>query len=221
MSFLLTAAVLFAPPPPSGPLTVKTERELTEHFQAVVKDSRSAAKSGLETLRELVTDANFKSMGFQALDEVKSSELGVPFPVVLVKLDELKAYKESQDPIPLLHPIHRAIYPVMVKGEVRSGMEVHSREGKWTAASFGLANEVYRYADARKKHAGDDDKTTYFLVKVPALNEYYLGHQTEKGLHLLRIARQPDAKEKLESRPAAEALLKLVPFAKEHDGKSR
>src|SRR5262249_50678529 len=148
--------------------------------------------------------------------------LGVPFPVVIVRLDELKEYKKGDDPLRLLHPIHRAVYPVLVKGEPRSGMEVHLKDGKWAATSFGLATEVRRYAEVRKKHAGDDEKTVYFLVRIPALHEYYLGHRTDSGPKLIRTRPTTDGKEeRVEAGPAADVLMDLVPFAKAHDGKPR
>ncbi len=132
MDLLLIVAVLLAPPPlPAAP---KSAGELAEHLRAVVKDSRPAAAQAPATFEELVTDENFRSLGFESKEEAKAAELGVPFPVVAVRLDELKRFKTGDDPLALLHPLRRAIYPITVKGQVRSGLTVHAKDGEWGRA---------------------------------------------------------------------------------------
>jgi hypothetical protein len=58
---------------------------------------------------------------------------------------------------------------------------VHQKDGDWRPSSFGVAEAIRLYAAARERHSAGDQKTFYFLVKVHALNETYLGHETEKG----------------------------------------
>jgi hypothetical protein len=214
---LLLALVLAAPPDTAGP---QTPDEWEKHLTSIVTDSRPAAQQALGSLDELASDDNFKSLGFTTLAEVKNAKLGVPFPVVLVRLDKIKNFKEGDDPLLLLHPLHRAVYPLLVNEEFRSALEIRRHDGKWELASIGLTSDVRRYAEGRRRHSTDDPKIAHFLVKVPALHQYYLGHQTDKGLRLLRI-REDAPQERLESHPAAEVFLKLVPFAQEHDGKAR
>jgi hypothetical protein len=210
--------VVGAPPEAEKPYTPK---ELAEHVAAVQKDARPAAKDALKTFELLATKDNVESLGFKSLDEVKGAELGPPLVVVLVELKELREYQKGGDPYKLLHPIHRVIFPVTVKGEVRSGLELHKKDGKWESTSFGLAGAVRLYAQARERHADKGKEADYFLVKVPALNEVYLAHQEANKLLLVHVRAQAEKKEKLAARPAAEVFEELVPEAKKHDGKAR
>ena len=61
----------------------------------------------------------------------------------------------------------------------------------------------------------------FFLVKILALNETYLGYQTDQGVKLVHVRQQAEEKEKVEARPAADILAELVKRAKEHDGTLR
>jgi hypothetical protein len=198
----------------------KTPTAFEDQLKSVVEDSRPVAQESLGSLADLADDDNFKSLGFMSLSEVRTAKLGVPFAVVLVRLDELKDFQEGDDPLSLLHPLHRAVYPVMVGEDFRSALEVRRQDGKWELASIGLSADVRRYAEGRRKHSTDDQKIAHFLVKIPALHQYYLAHQADKGLRLLRIREEAPA-EKLDSHAAADVFLKLVPFAKEHNGKAR
>jgi hypothetical protein len=175
----------------------------------------------LKQLHKLATKENFKSMGFDSLEEVKTAELGKSLPVLIVRLDELRNYKEKGDAYKLLHPLPKVIYGVTVKGEPRCGVEVQKRDGKWEVSALGIAGPARQFVDALKKHAEKDKATMFFLVKVLALNETYLGYQTPEGVKLVHVRRQATAKDKIEARPAADVLAELVKEAKDHDGKNR
>jgi hypothetical protein len=213
---IVSAGLLGLVQGPSSPRKV-----LTEQAAVIAKASRPAAEEAVKQFEELVNDENFRSMGFETADEVKAAELGRPLPLVVIHLNELQNYKPGDDPYPLMHMVHRVIYPVLVKGQVRSGVEVHQKDGKWQPTSFGLADSVRRYSIARERHAAGDQSASYFLVKVQSLNQTYLGHETEKGLRLVHVRDQAVEKHKLEAQPAAEVLAGLVQAAKEHDGQPR
>jgi hypothetical protein len=198
-----------------------TPQELADYVAAVTKNSRPAAKDALTDFAELVTESNFASLGFASLEEVKDAELGQPLPVAMVRLDELQKYKDGDDPYALVHPSHRVVYPVLVKGQVRSGIELHEKDGKWLATTFGLANSVKLYAQARQKHADQPGNTPYFLVKALALNEFYLAHLKGKELRLIRVRDQAASEHKLEGHSAAQLFVELAKKAKEHDGSNR
>ena len=75
----------------------------------------------------------------------------------------------------------------MVDGEFRSALEIRRHDGKWELAAVGLSADVRRYAEGRRKHAAGDQQSAYFLVKIPALHQYFLGRHSDQGLRLLRI----------------------------------
>jgi hypothetical protein len=215
---LVASLILAAAPPPAMP----TNREhLAQHLKAMIEESRAPAEKGLKQFRELANKENFRSLGFDSLEEVALAELGKPLPVLLVRLDELRNYKEKDDPYKLIHPIPKVMYVVQVKGAARCGLEVEKVDGKWEAASFGLAGPSRMHAEALKKQAEKDRATALFIIKVPALNETYLAYQTEKGPKLVHMRRQAEEKDTIEARPAADVFAELVKLAREHDGKPR
>ncbi|HZY85598.1 MAG TPA: hypothetical protein VFE78_12260 [Gemmataceae bacterium] len=212
------ALVLAAAPPEQTPTT---KEQLAEHVREIVKESRAPAEKALKQLRELATKENFKSLGFDSLEELPSAELGRPLPVLMVRLDELREYKPKGDAYKLLHPIPKVVYGVNVKGEPRCGVEVQKRDGKWEASAIGIAGPARQYVQAVKRQAEKDRGTVFFLVKVLALNETYLGYQTDQGVKLVHVRQQAEEKDKVEARPAADVFAELVKRAKEHDGKLR
>jgi hypothetical protein len=219
MCFTFAAALVLAAGPPEE--TPTTKEQLAEHVRGIVKESRAPAEKALKQLRELATKENFRSMGFDSLEELPAAELGRPLPVLIVRLDELREYKPKGDPYKLLHPIPKVVYGVNVKGEPRCGVEVQKRDGKWEASALGIAGPARQYVRAVKEQAEKDRGTVFFLVKVLALNETYLGYQTDQGVKLVHVRQQAEEKDKVEARPAAEVLAELVKQAKEHDGKLR
>ena len=219
MWFAFSAALVLAAAPPEE--TPTSKEKLAEHVRAIVKESRAPAEKALKQLRELATKENVKSMGFESLEELPAAELGRALPVLIVRLDELREYKPKGEAYKLLHPIPKVVYGVHVKGEPRCGVEVQKRDGKWEASALGIAGPARQYVQALKKQAEKDRATVFFLVKVLALNETYLGYQTDQGVKLVHVRRQAEEKDKVEARPAADVLAELVKQAKEHDGSLR
>jgi len=207
------AAVSQAPKP-------TTAERLAEHVKDMVAESRVPAEKALKQLALLATEKNFKSLGFESLDEVRGAELGKPLPVIIVRLDELREFKPGDDPYAILHPIPKVMYPVNVKGETRSGIEVEKFDGSWEAASLGMAATARRHAEALKKQAEKDEASLFFVIKVLALNRTYLAYQTDRGARVIEV-RPNNQESKVESRPAAEVLAELVAQAKEHKGDFR
>jgi hypothetical protein len=219
MNFALVAALaLFAPPPEDTPTS---KEQLAEHLRTTVKESRAPAESALKQLRKLATKDNFKSLGFDSLDELPNTELGQALPVVIVRLDELRNYKEKGVAYKLLHPLPKVVYGVTVKGEPRCGVEVQKRDGKWQVSALGIAGPARQYIQALKKQGEKGKATRFFLIKILALNESYLGYQTPDGVKLVHLRRQAAEKDKVEARSAADVLAELVKEAKEHDGTNR
>jgi hypothetical protein len=209
--------VLAAAPPEAAP----TSREqLAEHLRAMLRESRAPAEKALKQLQSLATKDNFKSLGFDSLEEVPQAELSHALPVLFVRLDELRDY-EKGDAYKLLHPIPKVLYGVTVKGAPRSGLEVQKRDDKWEASAVGIAGPARQFIQALKKQAENDRATHFFLVKIPALNDSYVAYQTDQGVKLIQVRRQAEENAKVEARPAAEVLAELVKIAKEHDGTLR
>src|SRR5579863_5071430 len=101
-----------------------------------------AASNGLSTLRSLVNSNNYRSMGFESLDEVQSASLGEPLPVYMVRLDQLREFQPGGDPEKLLGEIGQQLYPVLVNGAPRSAVVVEKQGEQWSPVSYGGANLV-------------------------------------------------------------------------------
>jgi hypothetical protein len=219
MWFVLAASLIpVAAPPEEAP----TSREkLVEHLRTMVRDSRAPAEKALKQLRGLATKENFGSLGFDSLEEVPTAELGQAMPLVIVRLDELRTYEEKGEAYKLLHPLPKVLYGVTVRGEPRCGLEVQERDGKWETSALGIAGPARQFVMAVKKQTEKDRASSLFLVKVLALNETYLGYQTEQGVKLIHVRAQAEAKQSVEARPASAVLAELVKAAKDHDGSPR
>lgn len=179
--------------------------------------SSQAASQGLETLRKLVNSNNYRSMGFESLDEVRSDSLGDPLHVYLVRLDQLREFQPGGDPEKLLSDIGQDLYPVLVAGSVRSAVLVEKQGEQWSAVGFGGANLVKALGQRRSENStmSKGAAASYFEVHVAALNMYFLGYRQEKRLMLVPLVDDPQYKFSAgKPIPAADAFITLVPVAK-------
>ncbi len=149
------------------------------------KDPDEAAKKSLEAFRGLVTDQNFKALGFESRDEVAAAQLAEPLRVSLVPLDQLQKYERGSDPQRLLIEANRIIYPVTVKDQVRSSISVTKVDDGWQGANFGSAVLVKLLTGARKAKSD-------FVVSAPAMNAYFLASRADNRLLLTPILDDPN-----------------------------
>lgn len=180
--------------------------------QTPVPQPQDAARQAMSTLQQLVTDQNYRGMGFESRDEVKNASLGEPLPMFNINLDRLKAYRPGADVNALLSASSDTIYPITSNGQVRSSVTVTKAEGGYTASSFGNAAVVQ--ALSRYRQAPNS-----FVVRVPALNMYYLGTRGEARLMLTPIV--DDTRLKLQTGvavPAEQVIEQLVPIANSYNG---
>lgn len=176
-----------------------------------------AASNGLSTLRSLVKANNFRSMGFESLEEVQSASLGEPLLVYMVRLDQLREYQPGGDPEKMLGEIGQQLYPVLVNGAPRSSVLVAKQGDQWSPVSYGGANLVKALGQRRSEHAASQKTAApaYFEVHVAALNMYFLGFREEGKLMLIPLVDDPQYKFAAGTPvPAADAFAALVPAAK-------
>ena len=58
-----------------------TREQLAQHLRVMVAESHAPAELALKQLRKLARKENFKSLGFESLEELQSAELGTAFPM--------------------------------------------------------------------------------------------------------------------------------------------
>ncbi len=173
---------------------------------------QEAASSAIRTFQQLVTEQNYRSLGFESVAEVRSAALGEPLALYTIGLDQLKAYRQGTDVNSLLSLSADALYPVTANGQVRSSVTVTKVESGYRASSFGNAEVIKALSKYR-------EAATAFAVRVPALNLYYLGQRVENKLLLTPVA--DDSRLKLspgKAVPAEDVVNQLVPIANAYNG---
>jgi hypothetical protein len=180
--------------------------------QASVPQAQDAARGGIAVLQKLVTDQNYREMGFDSRDDVSRAGIGEPWSMFNIGLDQLKRYQPNADVNALLAPSADTIFPVTVNGQVKSSITVTKGEGGYKASSFGNA-PVVKELSKHRQSAGS------FVVRVPALNMYYVGSRVEGRLMLTPII--DDTRLKFQAGvavPAEQLLEQLARIANDYNG---
>ena len=176
---------------------------------------QQAASSGIGVLLKLVNDQNYRAMGFDSVDEVKQAQLGQPFDVFNIGLDQLKGYRTGANANSLLSKSAETIYPVTVGGQVKSSVTIVQKDGGYQPSSFGNAEVIKSLSRYRRGDLAAND----FVVRVLALNMYFLGRKVEDRLFLTPVVEDPRSKLRPgEAVPAEIVLEELVPLANAYNG---
>lgn len=185
-----------------------------------LRPATEAAQRALATFARLANEQNYRALGFDSAQQLRSARLGPPARGFMIRLDELKEYGGG-DPTRLLHSAERVTFPVEVDGRTRSSLTVVSREGRWVSESFGAPTYARLFTEARARLAEREGRPAaeLFEVQVPALNVRFAAARRAGALVFAPVA--DDVRfgfKRGESIPAEEALAKLVPAAREHNG---
>lgn len=199
--------------------------EISAQIEKLPMESiQKVSVEALEAFKMLVTDNNFANMGFKSKNEVKTAKLGDPIREFTVRLDMLKKYKPGDDPNNLLTGGNRVIYPVTVDNQVRSSIEITEVEKKWSATGFGGSNFI-KLLDKTRKTQVDSSKlspSSYFAVRIPAFNLYFIAHYAENKLMLTPVFDTSGLGLKAQiTKSADEVFEALIPAAQKHDGSPR
>ena len=181
----------------------------------------AAASASLKTLAHLVTQE--KTLGFRSPSEAASASLVEPLPMLMVALDDLRAYRAGDDPRPLLKSEGSFLYPVTVGGEVRSSMVVRKVKGEWKATQFGRANLAKFAHEGRSQVsvARGVAASGVSLVEIPTMSARLL-EEDENGVPMLTALLDVPGTDLRAGMtvPAADVFAKLQPLAARNDGKS-
>jgi hypothetical protein len=183
-----------------------------DETKPLAQQPQEAASSAMNTLQKLVNDQNYKSLGFETVDEVKRAQLGQPLEVYNIGLEKLKDYQAGQEPDSLLTPSAEMIYPVTVGGDVRTGVTIIHKEQGYESLSFGRADVVKRLAAYRQSPAE-------FVVRIPAFNMYFVGRRVDKRVMLVPITNNPRLKVQAGEAAHLEAVMgQLRPYIDSYNG---
>ena len=177
------------------------------------QEAQEAAANAVSLLRKLVNEQNYKSLGFETVDEVMRAQLGQPMEVYYLGLERMKSYQAGEDPNNLLTPSSELIYPVTVGGDVRTGVTIVHKEHGYESSSFGNADIVKRLAGYRQS-------AKEFAVHIPAFNLYFVGRPVNSHVLLVPIANNPRLKAQAgEATPLEVVVDQLRPYVDSYDGR--
>jgi len=142
-----------------------------------------AALKGCRDLPSLITPGNSKLLGFDKPEDASLAEIGAGFEIYVIELDAIRAYTPGQAVTPLLKQLISHIYPLSVKGVVRSSLVVSNRSNQFITTVWGLKKLIKLVTDTHKK-----DPEFGFVVWIPALNLHLLGDHHDETLKLKPLA---------------------------------
>ena len=187
---------------------------MTQSSAVDVRQAGEVAGKSLSTLSQLVTEQNFRAMGFESAKEAAGASLGTPLPVYMVQLDELRQYAGG-DPAPLLKPLPQVHPPVGAGGATRSGITVENTGKGWQATGFGSPSLSRALAQGVQASGAGNA----FAVHVAALRTYFIGFRDGGGnLMFAPIRDEPELQLRAGvAIPASQALLALKPAALQYN----
>jgi hypothetical protein len=196
----------------------------SQELKVPITEIQPVAQMALKTFMQLITESNYKQMGFENLNEVQTATLGIPLQDFIVPLDNLMKFTGSFKFEEFLIKTNLINYPVLVKDQIRSSLTISKSNEKWQPVSYGGSNMIkliFNNLTINKKQTGLPE-SSYFIVQIPSLNLYFLGYKIENDLMLVPILDDSSLDFKAGSSIKAERVFNSVlPLAKAHDGLPR
>lgn len=198
--------------PPTSAFRVETNPATIEEALA---GSKGVVTRSLETMRAMAEAGQLKTLGFASVEEARSATLGDPVPILTVRLDQLREYKQGSDPTSLVSAVStKVLYPVQVGQTTRSSITIARSRRGWEPVSFGGNALSNMFAMGRRK-----SPAATFVVVVPALNAFFGGAGRGAGMTLTPLEEYASLGLKaFETLPAAQVFERLVKPAREHNG---
>src|SRR5262245_31985565 len=93
--------------------------------------ARAAGAISVAPARRVGTAEGLQRLARGDTADMREAQADAPVAVYMVRLDQLRAYDGQTDPASLLVDLQTAFYPVRLRGEVRSSVELHKEAGIW------------------------------------------------------------------------------------------
>src|ERR1035437_1127250 len=191
---------------------------------APFNETLPVAQKALKTFSRLVTKENYKRMGFEDPEEVRTATLGVPLQDFIVRLDKLKSYAPGGRLDDILTATDQVIYPVLVKDQVRSSITISKSGESWQAVSFGGPNFIKLISSTLAENTKTTrlDSSAYQVIRVPSLNLFFLGFRLNNELMFVPVTDNARLKFRAGAGIKAENVFSaILPEAKAHNGQPR
>lgn len=196
---MITSAGPSAGAPADMPIQAQPSRafDLTRSSQVIRVGSlgaaRGAAEAALKQIGSVIGTGDYRSLGFAHARDIQRATLGPPIRTAFLPLDRLAAYEDGKDAVPYLEDCDGLIFPVLVDGQVASGLFMSKQSSGWTMVGFGQPNKVKALEAARSSVASANhvDRGTLFDVEVPALDLTFVGRSQSNKLRMTPIEDMP------------------------------
>ncbi|NQT93331.1 MAG: hypothetical protein HQ559_11270 [Lentisphaerae bacterium] len=144
------------------------------------------AQGALKTMRSLVTEQTYKLLGFDSPGEAETAKLGEPMQVFMVRLDDLREYKDGADVGDMLRGGDEYIFPVEVNRKTRASIVMMGKD-RMKAVAFGWPNRTRLLTEYRGMVAerAKVSPSSIFVVRIPALNRYFVAFEDEEGMLMM------------------------------------
>lgn len=192
-----------------------------QETKMLIEQIQPIAERSLKSFSALITKKNYIQMGFTSPKEIHFASLGTPIEDYMVRLDMLKEYKPGSNPNRLLMKINQYIYPVLTKNKVRSSITISKIKDQWKTVSFGDSNFMKLVSKTIKNNSNITglNISSYFIVRIPALNLFFVGYRKDRNLWLVPLLDDSRLKFKAGVSIKAEKVFsKILPAAKAHSG---
>jgi hypothetical protein len=180
-----------ASPGPDTPLITARGADLNAVARPPVHATpRAAAAATLRDLSAGARDTRARELGLTEADDAQRTEAGEPIREYLVRLDELRRFRRGRDPAKLLHATGGFLVPVVVEGEVRSGITVAQQDGGYAVVAYGDRN-LSRRISAQLAGAPREAAREESYVHIPALHVAFVGRTVGRAFSLVPIVDDP------------------------------
>ena len=150
-----------------------------------------AKKSLNDYVNDILNEDNCLRFNFKSLEEARSSYLGEPYKIVYIDLNSLKAYKSDSNLKSIVIDPKIYWFPVLVKEEIRTKLEIVEKEDRLIAGEFGGIRSVNEIALTIKQlpklldslNIKEIDKS--LLLKVPVMYASFLYIVDPQGEYLI------------------------------------
>jgi hypothetical protein len=187
-------------------------------------ESLPSVQLHLSTFKQMITEENYRQMGFESPGEISVAKIEPPIYYYLVRLNRLKLYKPGNQPDYLLMLTGQLIFPVSVNGHIRSSMTLRKSWGRWKALTFGNSDFVKQLTDVilQSSQRYKVPHKDFFAVGIPALNIIVAGYRKKNTLYVVPLTNDKSLRYRAKESISAERFFTIIlRDALAHDGLPR
>jgi hypothetical protein len=180
---------------------------------------RDQINKSIQTLASVVNDQNFQTFGLTSKDQLKSLKAGKQYNKYMIGLNDIKNYKSGEDVETIIKELPSVEVPLVDEtGKIQTSIEFVKNNGKWETSGFGLSSDLVSVRNMQSARSAASI-TNGRLIRIPALRVSFIALTASTGLTFIALQNNESLGFKQgEAILASNAILKLVPVAKQYNG---